>query len=99
MNTKGPTRFTIPSRVTTRCGICEYHQCHSSLCTRSGSSGWRDYACSHPDAFKGEEVPGHEGLVAHIEAIERQSYGGRLIGRTEETPDWCPFLREANDPR
>lgn len=93
---EGPTRYSFPRRSETRCGTCKYHECHSALCTRIGPGGWRDYACSHPDAFKDEEVAGHPGLVAHVEAIERQSYGGRLIGRTEATPEWCPFLRAAN---
>lgn len=100
MNTEGPRKFTLPRRTVTECGACKYHVCHSSFHTRSGSGSWRDYACSHPDAFKDESLVGvapeeNAALVAHIAAIEKQSYGGRLIGRTEATPKWCPYLANA----
>lgn len=98
MNTEGPQKYSIPRRSVTECGCCKHHVCHSSFHARSGSGSWRDYACSHPDAFKDESlvgVPTKENaasLVAHIAAIEKQNYGGRLIGRTEATPNWCPYL-------
>lgn len=66
---------------------------------RIGPGGWRDYACTHPDAHG----PLPEGTTPEkalmIGKIRGFDLGGRHIGKTEKTPDWCPFLRNDDTPK
>jgi hypothetical protein len=99
MKTQGPTTYTIPAQRVTSCGICEYHKCIGALCTRIGPGGWREYACMHPEAFEpvtdgDPEIAAQRGELRGM--LKSMAGGGRIIGKTEATPDWCPFLRGQN---
>lgn len=99
MNDEGPRTFTIPARRETTCSTCKYHHCFGALCTRSGSGGYRDYSCKHPKAWDSmpADTPKQAELRGQMRESERNMCGGRLIGRTEQTPEWCPYLREENN--
>jgi len=76
--------------------MCEYHTCVGAFHVRSGSGGWREYACMHPQAW--EPVAGDSPELAETRGRLRQMEAnmngrGRLIGRTELAPNWCPYLR------
>lgn len=78
--------------------MCKYHHCYGSLHVHRGPGGWRDYSCQHPDAWEPptpEQMP-HAELLGRMRESERSMCGGRMIGRTERTPQWCPYLREEN---
>lgn len=92
MKDEGPTTHTVPAHTRTTCGLCKYHVCTGALCTRIGPGGWREYTCTHPEAWPEETDPKKAEMRGHLKTIER----GRMIGRTEETPAWCPYLREPN---
>lgn len=92
MNDEGPTRLTIPARVTLRCGCCKFHNLTGALYTRIGPGGWREYSCTHPKAWP--EVDDGDVRRAEFRGMLRATEDGRDIGRTEETPHWCPYLRE-----
>ncbi len=96
MNNEGPTTRTIAAHRVTSCGPCKYHKLTGSFHVRIGEGGWREYSCTHPDAW--EPVAGDTPAQAETRGRLRQmeadmSGGGRHIGKTEETPDWCPFVR------
>lgn len=92
MRNEGPTTHTITERRTT-CGLCKYHECTGGLFTRIGGGGYREWACNHPDAYPQETDPEKAEIRGMLRALDK---GGRPIGRTETTPQWCPFLREQN---
>lgn len=92
MKDEGPTTHTIPSHTRTTCGMCKYHKITSALCTRIGPGGWREYGCAHPDAY--EPVTDGDVQKAELRGMLRSLDNGvRHIGRTEDTPEWCPYLR------
>ena len=64
------------------------------MCVRSGHGGYREYACTHPDAYpKGEAVPSRvTAIAAEVDAVVRRN--GRPIGKTEVQPQWCPLKRK-----
>lgn len=102
MKDEGPTTHTVHAYQRTTCGLCKYHKLTGSFHVRMGEGGWREYACMHPEAWEPvlTDTPQQaetRGLLRQMEAS--MCGGGRGIGRTEETPEWCPFLRESNDKR
>lgn len=89
----GPTTYNLPAQTVTRCGSCRFHECIGSMHVRLGPGGWREYACSHPDAY--EPVTDGDPKKAEIRGMLRaMDKHGRHIGRTETTPAWCPFTRK-----
>lgn len=96
MKTEGPTTRTISAHTVVHCGLCKHHKLIGSLHVRIGEGGWREYSCAHPDAW--ESVAGDTPEVAEMRGRLRQmeadmSGGARYIGKTEKTPQWCPFTR------
>ena len=94
-----PLTLTIPARTETHCCPCEFHKLTGALHVRIGPGGWREYHCTHPDAyeFQKDGTPIDPKLIAlqkEIDGIMQKE--GRLIGRTEIQPAWCPLLRKAN---
>jgi hypothetical protein len=97
MNHEGPTSHTFTQRRTT-CGICKHHHCIGAFHVSRGPGGWREYVCRHPEAW--EPVTDIDPKVAEMRGRLRameDTQGGRYIGRTEETPEWCPFTRPAEE--
>lgn len=94
---EGPTTYTIPSRRRTTCGMCKHHKCIGSFHVRCGEGGWREYVCTHPESFErvGNVAPEVAEAIGRARQMEIANGGGRHIGKTEETPEWCPFLRKA----
>lgn len=89
---EGPRTITIPASNRTTCGTCKYHRCTGGVFTRLGPGGWREYGCAHPDAY--EPVTDGDAQKAEIRGMLRAlDHGMRHIGRTENTPEWCPYLR------
>lgn len=84
-----PTNLTIPEHIKRVCTPCEHHKCIAALHVRIGSGGYREYACTHPDAFEPTDNP----LLAQMHGRLMQMDGGRVIGKTENRPEWCPLFR------
>ena len=77
-----PTTFHIQARTEHRCEPCKHHKLIGAFHVRHGPGSWVEYACLHPDAYEGLTLRG------------RLLFGaGRVIGRTERQPEWCPLLR------
>lgn len=93
MNHEGPTTRTLTQRRTT-CGLCKHHLCVGVFHVRLGPGGWREYVCTHPDRWEPvtDTDPKLAAMRGRLEACAEVS-GGRYIGKTEETPQWCPFTR------
>lgn len=96
MRALGPKTITFAAGRSTICGDCKHHVCVASFHVRSGLGSWREYACMHPEAW--EPVASDTPAVAEARGRLRQmeadnNHGGRLIGRTDAAPAWCPFLR------
>lgn len=72
-----PREFKIPSHTEHHCEPCEHHKCVGALYVRSGNGSYKDYECRHPSLLH---------VVAGTEY-------GRMIGRTENQPDWCPLKK------
>jgi len=71
-----PTKFEIPAKQETHCEPCEHHKCTGALYTRMpGCGAYREYECRHPS-------------LLHV--IGSAQYG-RMIGKTEKQPEWCPL--------
>ena len=91
-NQEGPTiipeqTIIIPERKS--CFDCKYFvrdlRCHSMM---GGSE--HESSCKHPNAW-----PEDSALAGDVRQIGRPgSFGG---GDDDNTPDWCPFLREDNE--
>lgn len=96
MTHEGPTRVTYPAHQSVRCGLCKYHELIGSFHVHCGQGGWREYACTHPCRWEPvtDANPEHAALRGRLQASS-EVCNGRLIGRTEETPNWCPFTRPA----
>ncbi len=94
MNTAGPTSISFPAHRETHCGRCEHHKCIGSFHVRCGEGGWREYVCGHPQAYEplSKDVTPEQALaIGRLRALTERD--GRYIGKTEKTPNWCPFLR------
>jgi len=77
MNETGPTTVRSESQV---CGLCKFHEQHM---IHSGENPLYHHYCIHPISLQGaagQKYPNIEG------------YAGREIGRSDNTPDWCPVL-------
>lgn len=84
-----PSKYTIPAHERRVCEPCEFHRCIRAKFAEGGPGTWREYLCTHPEAFERTGDPARDELSAIENAID----GGRFIGRTEKQPDWCPLLR------
>ena len=89
-----PTTINIPSHVERHCAPCEFHKLTASLHVRIGEGGYRQYACTHPEAFERGPTPSDPPkarLAGKIDALLKRE--GRDIGKTELQPNWCPLRR------
>lgn len=84
-----PEIVYYPARTEKHCGMCPHHKLIGVLHVRSGPGGYREYSCTHPEAWPETKDPRLARLCGKMS--ERQE--GRHIGKTEETPDWCPLLQ------
>lgn len=85
-------------RIERHCDPCEFHKCFSVLYGQPGNT-WRDYNCTHPDAFgplKLSDNPDTAFKQGEMRAELKKH--GRHIGRTERQPDWCPLRNESINP-
>ena len=93
-----PTTHKIPARTERHCSPCEFHKCTGALFTRIGPGGWKEYSCTHPNAFQEGPLPTDPekaALAGELRALCKKE--GRHIGKTEVQPDWCPLRRREED--
>lgn len=89
-----PSVFTVPSRTMRWCTPCEHLKHHNMVCSRLHGITC-DYVCHHPEAHSWNEVikdPKAAELAARLRA--RMVENGRMIGRRDQQPDWCPLRRK-----
>lgn len=76
MNKNGPTKITSTSTV---CGLCAFHTQHMVM---SGEHPIYEHYCHEPRSMAVARA--HPPIFGEIH--------GREIGKTDNTPDWCPLL-------
>lgn len=89
-----PTTINIPARRERKCEPCEHLRRQNILCSRLHGISC-DYACGHPEAFGPDprlEDPAKAKLYGELVAHLKES--GRVIGRNDKQPEWCPLRRE-----
>jgi hypothetical protein len=93
-----PTTLNIPASMRHFCTPCEFLDRENTFCDRAhGITG--DYICHHPEAFQWPPVPAdfkEAELLARLRG--KMEKNGRMIGRTEDQPSWCPLLRDYQCP-
>lgn len=77
----GPTKITSTATV---CGLCQFHTQHMLM---SGEHPIYEHFCHEPRSMA--VAKGHPPIFGEIH--------GREIGRTDNTPDWCPLLPQNQD--
>jgi hypothetical protein len=89
-----PTIHNIPARTERRCSPCEFLKQANMLCSRLHGITC-DYLCHNPDAFDDTPLSTDPKIAAKQGAMrERMAKHGRMIGRDDIQPAWCPLRRE-----
>lgn len=86
---------TLTCRTCQRvCEPCEYHKLDGAFHARCGEGSWRMWSCTHPDAFHNLPLPEDPAKRAiALEMRARHQAEGRMIGRPDSQPQWCPLRR------
>lgn len=88
-----PSIHKIAARTERRCEPCEHLKRENMLCSRLYGITC-DYVCHHPDAHNFGPLPSDPAKAARLgELRSKTAEHGRMIGRTDLQPDWCPLLK------
>lgn len=79
-----PTKLNIPARTEHHCEPCIHLKRANMICSRLHGISC-DYVCKHPNAY----TQASPIMMTH----------GRMIGRDDIQPEWCPLKAKESDAK
>lgn len=90
-----PTTHKIPARIERRCEPCVHLKRTNMICSRLDGIKC-DYTCGHHDCYSDRPLSNDPSIRdKQIVLRTRNAEHGRMIGRDDIQPEWCPLRRSA----